>query len=88
LAKCEKPLPTKDNCQAHILSNKIKKDLKALVPNSPDLRCAIDGSGRSAVAYHITDQVIAKRKMQRRILVCGYTVYFANQDDHPKERYP
>jgi hypothetical protein len=29
-----------------------------------------------------------KRKMQRRILVCGYTVYFANQDDHPKERYP
>jgi hypothetical protein len=55
-----------------MLSNKIKKDLKALVPNSPDLRCAIDGSGRSAVAYHITDQVISKeKKMQRRILVCG-----------------
>ncbi|HYX71221.1 MAG TPA: hypothetical protein VE732_00500, partial [Nitrososphaera sp.] len=48
--------------QAHMLSNKIKKDLKALVPNTPDLRCAIDGNGRSAVAYHITDQVISKEK--------------------------
>ena len=32
------------------------------MPNSPDLRCAIEGSVRSAVAYHITDQVTSNRK--------------------------
>jgi hypothetical protein len=49
------------------------------VPNSPDLRCAIEGSVRSAVAYHITDQVTSNRKDAKEeslfvVILCGLQI--------------
>ena len=57
----------------------MKKDLKPLWPNSPDLWCAIEGSGRSAVAYHMTDQVLSNRTDAKDeslfvVILCGLQI--------------
>lgn len=46
-------------------------------PNSPDLWYATEGSGRSAVAYHMTDQVLSNRtdvKDESLFVVIPYTL--------------